>query len=115
MRPIDADKLLEHYACGDVTGIPEVDIRLAPTEDVIMIEWIEKVYCLELGGLPLSISHMIEEWRSRTTKKCQWVWRGNHYVCSKCDEWAMTRTDEDGDEIDILSNFCPNCGADMRG
>ena len=48
------------------------------------------------------------------TKKGQWVWCGNHHVCSECDEWAITTIDEDGEEIDILSNFCPNCGADMR-
>ena len=39
MRLIDADVLLEHYACGDVTGIPEEDIKLAPTIDAIPIEW----------------------------------------------------------------------------
>jgi len=34
-----------------------------PTRKVIPIEWIEKVYCLKLGGLPLSISNMIDDWR----------------------------------------------------
>jgi len=41
MRLIDADKLLEHYACGDTTGIPEDDIRLAPTIDAIPVDYIE--------------------------------------------------------------------------
>ena len=31
--------------------------------DAIPVEWIEKVYCKEYGGLPLSISTMIETWR----------------------------------------------------
>ena len=47
-------------------------------------------------------------------EKGKWVWYGNHKVCSVCDEWAITTVDEDGEEVDVLSNFCPNCGADMR-
>ena len=43
-----------------------------------------------------------------------WVAHGNpiafHY-CSECKE--QTRIDEFGEEI--LSNYCPNCGAKMKG
>ena len=49
-------------------------------------------------------------------KKGKWQWCGNHHLCSECDEWALTRWNEDEcDEVDILTDFCPNCGADMRG
>lgn len=48
-------------------------------------------------------------------KKGKWQWCGNHHLCSECDEWALTRWDEDEcDEVDILTDYCPNCGADMR-
>jgi len=43
-----------------------------------------------------------------------WMAHGNpiaYYYCSNCKEQA--RADEEGN--DILSNFCPECGADMRG
>ena len=43
-----------------------------------------------------------------------WMAHGNptafHY-CSECKE--QTRIDEFGEEV--LSNFCPNCGARMKG
>lgn len=43
-----------------------------------------------------------------------WIAHGNpiafHY-CSECKE--QTRIDEFGEEI--LSNYCPNCGARMKG
>lgn len=49
-------------------------------------------------------------------KKGKWTWCGIHHLCSECDEWALTRWDEDEcDEVDILTDFCPNCGVDMRG
>ena len=30
--------------------------------------------------------------------------------CSVCHEWLVA-----SDEYDVKGNFCPNCGADMRG
>ena len=48
-------------------------------------------------------------------KKGKWLLCGNHHVCSECDEWALTRLDEDEcDEVDILTDFCPNCGLPME-
>jgi hypothetical protein len=47
-----------------------------------------------------------------------WVWNRDtldwerlHY-CSECKKYALRDTDG---EDEVLSNFCPNCGADMRG
>lgn len=47
-----------------------------------------------------------------TEKKGKWVFRDrNECVCSCC----KTEAERDGKEDWILSNYCPNCGADMRG
>ena len=35
----------------------------------------------------------------------------SHWVCSECGAWALLEYNEQM----CLSNFCPNCGADMRG
>ena len=35
----------------------------------------------------------------------------SHWVCSECGAWALL----DYNEQMCLSNFCPNCGADMKG
>ena len=46
----------------------------------------------------------------------RWESCGNHHLCSVCDEWALTKWDEDEcDEVDVLTDFCPSCGAYMRG
>jgi hypothetical protein len=65
MRLIDADKLLEHYACGDVTGIPEEDIRLAPTVDAITIEWLVEWMTRNLNDEAdiQVIQDLIDDWR----------------------------------------------------
>ena len=56
-----------------------------------------------------------ERGKAEGRKKGKWQWCGNHHLCSECDEWALTRWDEDEcDEVDILTDYCHNCGADMR-
>lgn len=50
-------------------------------------------------------------------KKGEWIeqddgWDGIYYECSECRE-AFTLMD--GTPKDNLYNFCPNCGADMKG
>lgn len=50
-------------------------------------------------------------------KKGKWIeqddgWDGIYYECSECRE-AFTLMD--GTPTDNLYNFCPHCGADMRG
>lgn len=44
--------------------------------------------------------------------KGHWIIDGHHIQCSVCAE-TMCNTDREGDKIPM--NFCPNCGADMRG
>lgn len=42
----------------------------------------------------------------------EWIIDGHHRRCKKCGEY-FCMADSEGNEIP--SNFCPNCGADMRG
>ena len=50
-------------------------------------------------------------------KKGKWIetddgWDGTYFVCSNCGcPWTLI----DGDPRDNDMNYCPNCGADMRG
>lgn len=47
-------------------------------------------------------------------KTGHWESCGNHHLCSECDEWAFAKWDEDEcDEVDVLTDFCPHCGARM--
>lgn len=54
---------------------------------------------------------------SAERKKGRWIetddgWDGVYYECSCCKE-AFTLID--GTPTDNLYNYCPNCGAEMRG
>ena len=53
--------------------------------------------------------HVRECEHHREDRKGKWVEDEWVFVCSKCDKWfdVMQGTAE--------MNFCPNCGADMRG
>lgn len=41
-----------------------------------------------------------------------WIKYGHHITCDQCGQ-SMCDKDHEGDTIP--QNFCPNCGADMRG
>ena len=99
MRPIDGDKLLARYKercagcketknyCEHCCDLADVisDIEDAPTVDAV------------------------------ERKKGKWIVDGRHpnYLlrCSACQEIAMWA----GGISYIYPNFCPKCGADMRG
>ena len=59
----------------------------------------------------------------RETVRGEWIntTSGEHYKCSQCGTLAPIWIDEsnsceyDKDISEWLSDFCPNCGADMRG
>ena len=42
----------------------------------------------------------------------EWIIDGHHIRCNRCNEYICD-TDREGNKIP--DNFCPNCGADMRG
>lgn len=44
--------------------------------------------------------------------KGEWIIDGHHIRCNRCNEY-ICNTDREGNKIP--DNFCPNCGADMRG
>ena len=51
-------------------------------------------------------------------KKGKWIWCGDKHVCSECDEFALCDAYDvldTGEYQEELTDFCPNCGADMRG
>ena len=50
-------------------------------------------------------------------EKGKWIVCGDNHVCSECDEFALCDAYdvlETGEYQEKLSDFCPNCGADMR-
>ena len=45
-------------------------------------------------------------------------WKVNNYgehVCPICGHYALYDEDHDNDYHEVQSNFCPNCGEDLRG
>jgi membrane protease subunit (stomatin/prohibitin family) len=42
-------------------------------------------------------------------KRAEWHWRGFNIVCTNCGHEPWFESAEE------KPNFCPNCGADMRG
>lgn len=75
-----------------VIKIPAADVR-----PVVREKWLAAEYCHGAEGYE-------EGWFERRAIA------GDAAYCSKCGEFA--RLDEAG--AYVLSNFCPNCGADMR-
>ena len=96
IRREDAIKALYKYSFVSKDVI-EREINAIPSADRPRGEWIEVSAFDAFGG-----------------DESTWLAHGNptafHY-CSECRE--QTRMDEFGEEI--LSNFCPNCGAKMDG
>lgn len=39
---------------------------------------------------------------------------GEHF-CPRCGNYALYKEEQDNDYYEVQSNFCPECGADMRG
>jgi hypothetical protein len=63
-------------------------------------------------GRQKRIENYIKRLPSAQFKKGKWIYDGHHIKCNQCGVW-MCNTDREGDAIS--TNFCPNCGADMRG
>ncbi len=49
--------------------------------------------------------------------RSQGEWKHNNFdehYCNKCGHYALWSEEAD-DYYEVQSNFCPNCGADMKG
>lgn len=88
MRAIDADYLKEHLTACTINGMP---LHRMYTELDELLEVIDDVPTIE-----------------PERKKGHWLLFGDSYMefckCSNC-----------GHSEDTKKNFCPECGADMRG
>jgi len=102
MRLIDADELKKVFAQhedrkGDLKADWEVLIDNAPTVKTFTLLDVEENY---KKGLEKGLS----EWETERPQG-KWIYDGTlFYKCSVCNN------------LDCFNdNFCPNCGADMRG
>ncbi len=49
-------------------------------------------------------------------KKGKWIYqKDGGCCCSECGEYALDKPDRNFIHVSVKSNFCPYCGADMRG
>ena len=90
-RLLDEDNVIDiiNFECGKWTGLSKT---------------IEK----EIKALPSA---------QPEREKGKWIVCGDKHVCSECDEFALCDAYdvlETGEYQEKLSDFCPNCGADMR-
>lgn len=77
--------------------------------------------CLKTGGFNAYIVAMqcyVEQMPTIELKRGEWVNDNDPMYpyschCSECGETALTKEETSYDYV--LSNYCPNCGADMRG
>ena len=65
-------------------------------------EWVYDILLNSLDKVP----------SAQPRKKGKWIIEGHHILCNRCENIMCSR-DREGDLIP--RNFCPNCGADMRG
>lgn len=98
MRAIDADALMQRL------GITDMDCHKCAWADK------PRTICKRGGDfedacIAIENAPTIEE-----RKKGKWI----NGFCSECGEEAVTEWNDCGGEL-LLTRFCPECGADMRG
>ena len=100
------DLLMKAYEQGRKDAQPEL------CEDAVSRE--AAIRCCTFGRTSLGLTDELRRLPSVTPKRKtgKWIIDGHHIVCSEC-ETGMCNTDREGDSFP--TNFCPNCGADMRG
>lgn len=102
MRLIDADKLKEVFKETDVHygGKIKELIDNAPTVPQVTV-FAENASKEEIADFKQELENVLErpqgEWKTPTS-----IFKGN-YFCNNCNGFVIDK-----------SNFCPNCGADMR-
>ena len=90
---------------------------LIKRSDAIKAIWGDDINPSEDGMVFESQSHIDRDIRlisSADRPQGEWIAQTenyhSHWVCSECGAWALLEYNEQM----CLSNFCPNCGADMR-
>ena len=78
------------------------------------IDLIEQFYAFESKSEQIALQIAMRDLPSaqHEPKRGKWVRDGHHIRCDQCGMY-MCDTDREGDRIP--TEFCPNCGADMRG
>lgn len=89
-----------------------------------LIRWSDVIKAIEaeecLGYIECKTEHLINQIRTIETikpKRGEWIKdiceydRAYHFKCSVCGEWNGLSVEE----WNWTPNFCPNCGADMKG
>jgi len=79
-----------------------------------MLTWVER-YAEQRRGILTAVNIVEDIEPSTDVVKMvhgEWIYDGHHRRCNRCGTY-FCNTDREGDTIP--NNFCPNCGADMRG
>ena len=92
-----------HNEIGDHALSVAIDrvIDNAPTVEINTNDIEYKAYCKGL-----------EDGKKIARPHGKWIIDGHHRRCNYCNEYTCT---EDREGNSIPDNFCPNCGADMKG
>ena len=101
------------------------------SKDTIYRQDVMNAFDCSIGGVPVEsvkyVSEYADKMMSRINalssakperKKGKWIWCGDKHVCSECDEFALCDAYDvldAGEYQEKLTDFCPYCGADMRG
>lgn len=108
MRAIDADAF-----CGflrEVSTRQHYETLLTKKDRYPTVADVIEEICCDLDGTSLNGFGNCPTVEERP--KGKWIIDGHHIRCNRCNEYICNTDREDNE---IPDNFCPNCGADMRG
>ena len=109
------DKRTETHACDCISRQAAIDalngeIEITGRTNAEAIKGYVRLVKDRLERLP-SAQPTIE-----SRAKGHWVpQKGGGVCCSECGKYALDEADGRYISVSVKSNFCPNCGADMRG
>ena len=92
----DAIKAVNRAKAEGLTECPTYYLGIVPSADVVPKDFHDKT-CEAMA------KRHTEEIQRLMPKRGEWVDCKGGWKCTACDKWAS-----------FTSDFCPNCGADMR-